>query len=200
MNALTLLKQDHGNVDELFRRFENAKPSDGAELARVRDKVVEQLSVHAAIEEQVFYPAVRAKLGDEAAFAVLEGLEEHHIVKRTLAELEKLPPTSDRFRPRMTVLIENVRHHIEEEENEIFEQVRDAFTVEELNELGEQLETMRAAAPTRPHVHLPDEPPLNVLLGLPVAIVDRTVSAAKQLVGGLVHGVNGGNGTGRNAP
>ena len=87
MNALTLLKQDHGNVEELFRRFETAAPDDAEELARVRDLVVEQLSRHSAVEEQIFYPAIRAKLGDDE-FTVLEGLEEHHIVKWTLTELE----------------------------------------------------------------------------------------------------------------
>jgi hemerythrin-like domain-containing protein len=188
MNALTLLKQDHGNVEELFRRFEAADPSDAAELVRVRDKIVEHLSAHAAIEEQVFYPAVRAKLGDVEAFTVLEGLEEHHVVKRTLSELEKLAPANDRFRPKMTVLVESVRHHVEEEENELFEKVRESFTVEELNELGEEMATMKQVAPTRPHPFVPDEPPLNVLIGLPVAIVDRTVSAAKHLVGGFVNG------------
>jgi hemerythrin-like domain-containing protein len=185
MNALTLLKQDHANVEELFKRFETAAPSDTAELARVRDIVIEQLSKHAAIEEQVFYPAVRAKLGDEQSFAVLEGLEEHHIVKITLAELEKMPPTHERFRPKMTVLIESVRHHVEEEENEIFEQVREAFTVEELNDMGEEMEKAKAIAPSRPHPLLPDQPPLNVLLGVPAAVIDLTVTTAKEFVGSL---------------
>lgn len=188
MNALTLLKQDHGNVEELFHQFETTEATETDELARIRDKVVEHLSKHAAVEEQVFYPAVRLKLGDDKAFTVLEGLEEHHIVKRTLSELEKLPPTDDRFRPKMTVLLESVRHHVEEEENDLFPTVRDAFSVEELNELGEQMATMKDVAPTRPHPLMPDEPPLNILVGLPVAIVDRTVSAAKHFVGGLVNG------------
>lgn len=188
MNALTLLKQDHGNVEELFRQFESADRSDTAELLRIRDKLTEHLSQHASIEEQVFYPAVRAQLGDEKAFGVLEGLEEHHIVKVTLSELEKLSPDHDRFRPKMTVLVESVRHHMEEEENDLFPKVREAFTVEELNDMGEQMATMKEVAPTRPHLFVPDEPPLNVLIGLPVALVDRTVNAAKHLVGGLVNG------------
>src|SRR5687767_8525452 len=106
MNALTLLKQDHGNVEELFHRFETAKPDDVEELARVRDLVIEHLSRHAVVEEQVFYPAIRTKLGDENSFTVLEGLEEHHAAKAMLSELEKLAPTHERFRAKFTVIIE----------------------------------------------------------------------------------------------
>jgi hemerythrin superfamily protein len=187
MNALTLLKQDHANVEELFMRFESTAPENTDELARIRDKVVEQLSKHAAIEEQLFYPAVCDKLGAERSFAVLEGLEEHHLVKITLSELVKMPPTHPRFRPKMTVLTESVRHHVEEEENEIFEQVREAFTVEELNELGDRMEELKAIAPSRPHPMIPDQPPLNILLGVPAAVIDLTVTTAKELVGSLVH-------------
>ncbi|HVM10827.1 MAG TPA: hemerythrin domain-containing protein, partial [Acidimicrobiales bacterium] len=147
MNALTLLKQDHGNVEELFHRFETCEPGDTVEMGRIRDKVIEHLAKHSQIEEQVFYPAVRAKLGDENAFEVLEGLEEHHVVKQTLSELEKMSPAHDRFRAKMTVLIESVRHHVKEEEEELFEKVRENFTIEELNDLGETMENIKPAMP-----------------------------------------------------
>jgi hemerythrin-like domain-containing protein len=190
MNALTLLKQDHGNVEELFHRFETAKPEDVEELSRVRDLVIEQLSRHAVIEEQVFYPAIRTRLGDEHAFTVLEGLEEHHAAKMMLSELEKLAPTHERFRAKFTVIIENVRHHVQEEEDDMFPLVRDAFTVEELNEMGEQMANAKAVAPTRPHPFVPDVPPFNILLGVPVAMIDGAITAGKEAVGRLVH-VNG---------
>ena len=186
MNALTLLKQDHGNVEELFRRFETAAADDVEELARVRDVVVEQLARHAAIEEQLFYPAVRDRLG-EHEFTVLEGLEEHHIVKWTLSELEKLAPSHERFRPKFTVLIESVRHHVEEEENDLFPKVRDAFTVEELNEMGERMEQAKTVAPTRAHPLVPDVPPFNVLVGVPMAVLDGAITAGKEAVERLVH-------------
>lgn len=190
MNALTLLKQDHGNVEELFHRFETAKPDDVDELARVRDLVVSHLSRHAAVEEQVFYPAIRERLGDETAATVLEGLEEHHLVKLALSELEKIDPTHERFRAKFTVLMENVRHHVEEEETDMFPLVRDAFTVEELNTMGETMETAKQAAPSRPHPFIPDVPPFNVLLGVPVAVLDGAITAGKQAVGRLVHSGN----------
>jgi len=183
MNALTLLKQDHGNVEELFRRFEACQPTDTAEIMRIRDKVIEHLAKHSQIEEQVFYPAIRAKLGDENAFEVLEGLEEHHVVKQTLSELEKMAPTHDRFRAKMTVLIESVRHHVKEEEEELFEKVREHFSVEELNEMGDTMEKIELVVPTRAHPLVPDQPPLNILFGLPVAVVDRGITFAKDVVG-----------------
>lgn len=186
MNALTLLKQDHGNVEELFHRFETAEPGDVAELARVRDLVVQHLSVHASIEEEGFYPVLRERLDPDAVATVLEGLEEHHIVKWTLRELEKMAPTDDRFVPKMTVLVESVRHHVEEEENDLFPKVRDAMTVEELDELGDTLDRLKDAAPTRPHPRVPDQPPLNILLGLPAAIVDRAMTLGKDAVGRVV--------------
>jgi hemerythrin superfamily protein len=187
MNALTLLKQDHGNVEELFHRFETCAPTDTTEMGRIRDKVIEHLAKHSQIEEQVFYPAVRAKLGDENAFEVLEGLEEHHVVKQTLAELEKMSPTHDRFRAKMTVLIESVRHHVKEEEEELFEKVRDNFTIEELNDLGETMENIKPAMPTRAHPFAPDQPPLNILVGLPVAVIDKGITLAKDVIGEVVN-------------
>ena len=186
MNALTLLKQDHGNVEELFHRFETCEPSDYEEMGRIRDKVIEHLAKHSQIEEQIFYPAVRAKLGDENAFEVLEGLEEHHVVKQTLSELEKMAPKHDRFRAKMTVLIESVRHHVQEEEEELFEKARDAFSVEELNEMGEAMENVKPIMPTRAHPFAPDQPPLNILVGLPVAVLDKGFTLAKGIVEEMV--------------
>lgn len=142
--------------------------------------MVRQLSTHSQIEEQLFYPSVRAKLGESCE--VLEGLEEHHLVKKTLAELERMRPDHERFRAKMTVLAEIVRHHVEEEENELFEKVRDSFTVEELNDLGESMEHAKETVSDRPHPLLPDQPPLNVLVGLPLALLDRGVSRARELV------------------
>lgn len=81
----------------MFKRFETSDKAH--ERREIVDHVIEQLSVHAAIEEQVFYPALRAEMED-AESDVLEALEEHHLVKLSLVELEKLPPTSERFEPR----------------------------------------------------------------------------------------------------
>ena len=181
MNALTLLKQDHQNVAALFERFEKAAPDDAEELRAVADKIVEHLSMHAAIEEQVFYPAVRAKAAEEEP-TVLEALEEHHAVKLLLREIEKLPPTDERFTAKLRVLVEQVRHHVEEEENELFPKAREAFTVQELEDVGTTMQQMKQTAPTRPHPFQPDTPPLNILIGLPVAVIDRVLTTGKRLL------------------
>lgn len=177
MNALTILKQDHNNVDALFTRFEKATAAD--EKREIVDKIIEQLSVHAAVEEQVFYPAVREAV-DEAESDVLEGLEEHHVAKWTLSELEKLKATDERFDAKVTVLIESVRHHVEEEENDMFSKVRDAMTAEQLEALGEAIEKAKETAPRRPHPRTPDTPPLNVLVGTPVALLDRAFQTGRD--------------------
>lgn len=186
MNALSVLKQDHGNVETLFKRFEAADEPD--ERREIVDHVIEQLSVHAAIEEQFFYPALRAEMPD-AASDVLEALEEHHLVKLSLVELERLPASSERFEAKVTVLIENVRHHVTEEEDELFPKVREAIPAHRLDELGDALDRAKETAPVRPHPFQPDVPPLNLVLGLPVALLDKGVTAAKQAAGQVLHRV-----------
>jgi hemerythrin superfamily protein len=182
MNALVLLKQDHNNVDALFSEFEQLGDKAYKAKRRVVDHIIEQLSVHAAIEEMVLYPAIRTKL-DDSQPEVLEALEEHHIVKWTLSELEGMDPAAERFDAKVTVLIESVRHHVEEEESDLFDLMRQAFTNQELEELGQQMEDAKATAPTRPHPRVPDVPPLNVLLGLPVAVLDRVLTTGRDAVG-----------------
>ena len=186
MNALTFLKQDHKNVEALFARFEELASGEGTKAkGDVVQKIITQLSVHAVAEEQVLYPAVREALSEETDL-VLEALEEHHAVKVMLAEIEKMPPTAERFDAKVKVVIENVRHHVEEEENELFPKIREAMTVQQLEQLGEALEKAKETAPTRPHPFQPDQPPLNVLLGAPVAVMDRAITTGKEFVGKLL--------------
>ncbi|MBL8951895.1 MAG: hemerythrin domain-containing protein [Myxococcaceae bacterium] len=118
MDALKLLKQDHREVEALFKRYERA--GDGATKAKkqLARRVTELLSKHAAVEEELLYPAAR-ELSKDLEDLVLEALEEHHVAKATLAELEKMSPDDERFDAKMTVLIENIRHHVEEEEGEL---------------------------------------------------------------------------------
>ena len=183
MNAITLLKQDHGNVESLFKRFE-ALPDDAEPVAKrdIVEKVITQLSVHAELEEQILYPAMRQKADDDSD--ILEAIEEHHVAKVLLSELDKLPATSERFDAKMAVLMENIRHHVEEEEADggLFDQVRKAFKANEIDDMGDRMEKLRKTAPTRPHPFSPDQPPLNTLVGLPVAVLDRIYTAGKQLV------------------
>lgn len=189
-DAISVLTDDHRTVEELFKRFE--KTTDRAIKTRTElvDRMLRELSIHAAIEEQLFYPRLRTA-GEKLKDEVLEGLEEHHVVKELLAEIEKMTPESERFEAKVTVLMENVRHHIEEEEGELFPRARRALTADELVELGEGLEAMKTVAPTRPHPHAPDEPPAN-LANLGVAGMDRArdgVDNAVEATGRVVRKV-----------
>jgi|SRR5579871_4827329 len=147
MDAVTLLRNDHRAVEKLFKAFEKAK--DSATKGQVVSEMITELSVHAVIEEQVFYPEVSREV-DGARPMILESLEEHHIVKWVLSELEAMSADDERFEAKATVLIENVRHHVQEEEQELFPQVRDAMGRKRLSEMGEQMEDLKKRAPTHP--------------------------------------------------
>ncbi len=180
MDAITLLKNDHKTVEKLFKQFE--KSGAGAFVAKrdLVDRMIKELSVHAVIEEQVFYPAIREQVSD-ANDMVLEALEEHHVAKQTLAELERMAPDHERFTAKVTVLIEAIRHHVEEEEGELFPEVRKAMGRKRLGEIGDQMEALKPNAPTRPHPNAPDEPPANVVTNTGAAVVDRAVTAGKEM-------------------
>ncbi|HZG93747.1 MAG TPA: hemerythrin domain-containing protein [Mycobacteriales bacterium] len=193
MDALTLLKNDHKTVEKLFKRFEKAEKSGGEDRKAIVDEVVRELSMHAAVEEQVFYPAVREGV-EEAEDVVLEGLEEHHIVKWTLSELDGMSADHERFNAKMSVLIESVRHHVEEEEGEMFPKVRSALGRKRLAEIGALMEQAKQVAPTKPHPRQPDEPPGNLVTGLSAAVVDRAVDVAKGATAAAADKVTGRSG------
>src|SRR6478736_141103 len=138
MDAITLLRNDHKTVEQLFKRFEKAGDRAYVEKRQIVDRIIEELSVHAAIEEQLFYPVARATVAGTEDIA-LESLEEHHIVKWLLSELVDLDPQAERFDAKVTVLIENVRHHVEEEATEFFPLARAALGRNDLNDLGDSL-------------------------------------------------------------
>ena len=172
MDAITLLKDDHAAVEKLFKQYEKLGDRALKSKQKTVSGIIKALSVHAAIEEQVFYPAVRKEV-EGANDDVLEAIEEHHIVKWELSELEKLAPDDETYDAKVAVLMENVRHHLEEEESELFPEVRKSLGRKALNEIGEALETSRKLAPTSPHPRSPSTPPGN-LVAAPVAkVVDK---------------------------
>ncbi len=181
-DAIVLLKNDHKTVEKLFKQFEGLGPNAVKTKRKVVDQIIEELSVHAAVEEQWFYPAVRTQVPD-LEDDVLEGLEEHHIVKWTLDELKDLPADAERFDAKVTVLIESVRHHVEEEETEIFPDVRKALGRKALQELGDQLEKAKTVAPTKPHPRAPSTPPANLVAGPGAAAVDAVTKKVRKAVG-----------------
>jgi len=183
MDAITLLKKDHRTVEDLFKRFE--KLGDRAKKGKqdVVERIIKELSVHAAVEEAVLYPAIRSAIEDKKVEeVVLESLEEHHIVKWTLSELDGMSPEHERFDAKVTVLIESVRHHVEEEEQELFPKLAEAFDKEHRNELGDALAAAKKVVPTRPHPRMPDEPPGNILGAPGAALVDKALDAGRKLM------------------
>lgn len=181
VDAIGLLKQDHRDVQQLFRRFEKAGDGAHKEKGRLVASMIEALSRHAAIEEMVFYPAVRREVPAEES-AVLEALEEHHVAKWLLSELESLEPDAERFDAKVTVLIESVRHHVKEEEGELFPKVRAALSRRQLLEIGDELRAAKRRAPTHPHPRSPDTPPANLVVGGAVAVMDKARDVGKKAV------------------
>jgi hemerythrin superfamily protein len=177
-DAIAFLKADHREVEKVFKAFEKTGERAYRSRRRLVDDMIRSLSQHAAIEEQVFYPAVRSAVPD-AKGDVLESLEEHHIVKWLLSELVNMDPTDERFEAKVTVLTEKVRHHVREEEGELFPEVRSEMSRKALVELGGELQKAKRVAPTRPHPRSPDEPPGNTLVGPVAAVVDRAINAVK---------------------
>jgi hemerythrin superfamily protein len=148
-NAIDLLIHDHRVVEELFAEFEKAGKRAFKTKQHIVEKFSKELTVHAYIEETIFYPTARTAV-PATKDHVLESIEEHHTVVWMLSELAKIDPTDERYDAKVTVLIENVRHHVEEEEEEWFPQVRKAIKASTLEELGERLAAAKADAPSDP--------------------------------------------------
>jgi hemerythrin superfamily protein len=148
-DAIVLLKEDHKTVERLFKKFEQAGDQAHATKRELVDSMIGELTAHAFIEETIFYPAAREAV-PETEDHVLESVEEHHVVVWLLSELATLAPEAENFDAKVTVLIENVRHHVEEEEQEWFPQVRKAMGRKRLQELGARMAEARSDAPRDP--------------------------------------------------
>ncbi|WP_042391247.1 hemerythrin domain-containing protein [Streptacidiphilus melanogenes] len=141
-DAIVLLKEDHKAVRKLFRQFH----AQGSDKGAVVSRILEELTVHTYIENEVMYPRVR-ELVPDLEQDILESFEEHHVADLLCAELAGMDPGDERFTAKATVLIENVDHHIDEEEGEWFPKVREALGRKELQEIGEQLLEAKQKAP-----------------------------------------------------
>ncbi len=133
LNAIELLKADHEKVKDLFDQFEETE--NAAEKKRLVDEACHELKIHSAIEEEIFYPAVRREISDEALMN--EADEEHHEAKVLIAELETMDGSESHFEAKFHVLSENIRHHIEEEETEMLPKAEE--TELDMDALGEEM-------------------------------------------------------------
>jgi len=146
-DAIVFLKDEHNQMRRLFREFEQAK--DAGRRGTAVTAIIEALTAHTYIENECMYPQVRQLVPDLES-DILESYEEHHVADVLTAELAAMRPTDEHYEAKATVLMENVKHHMEEEESEWFPKVRAAMGRKQLQELGEQLVALRKKAPTRP--------------------------------------------------
>jgi len=138
MNAIDLLKSQHHEVSKLFSQIEKAPTEEKTELF---EEIADKLAVHAAIEEHHFYPAVKAKRTEDI---LLESLEEHLGIKRVIADLLEVDAEDETFDAKVKVLKEQVEHHVEEEESDLFPKVKKLFDKEQLEAIGQEMSAEQA--------------------------------------------------------
>jgi len=148
-DAIVLLKNEHKEIRKAFRAFENAGDRAETRKAQLVDRMIELLTIHTYIENEVMYPQVRDLLPD-VEDDVLESYEEHHVADVLVMELATMKPSDERFDAKTTVLIENVEHHMSEEEDEWFPKVREGLGRKQLQEIGAEMIEKRKKAPRRP--------------------------------------------------
>ena len=144
MDALTLLEDDHKKMRKLLDELESTTERGVKTREELYATIKGELMVHEAIEEEIFYPALKEH--PKAEDIVLEGYEEHHVVDVVMAELEGLPVDDEVWGAKAKVMKENVEHHMEEEEGEMFKQARSVFDRDELDDLGNRMEARRRTA------------------------------------------------------
>jgi hemerythrin superfamily protein len=145
-DAIVLLKADHKELRSVFKQFQQAGDDATQKKGELVQRMIELLTVHTYLENELIYPEVRRLLPD-LEDDILESYEEHHVADVLCLELAALSPEAERFDAKTTVLIENVLHHIEEEEQDWFPKVRQGLGRKQLSELGERLQELRKTAP-----------------------------------------------------
>ena len=144
MDAIAMLKADHDKMKGLLEDLESTTERGVKTRQELFATIKGELTVHEVIEEEIFYPALREH--PKAKDIVLEGYEEHHVVDLLMGELEDLDVTDESWGAKALVMKENIEHHIEEEEGEMFKKARQVFDREELEDLGARMERRKASA------------------------------------------------------
>ena len=170
-DALEMLIADHRTVDALFDEYEAlGRDGDPAEKRRVVKEFTRELSVHAAIEEQYLYPLMAMVL-ENGREVVKETLAEHQQVKERLAALERA--RDDAMDAQVKALVGDIRHHVQEEENDLFPRLRERAGDAQMRAVGLMMRGTKLIAPTRPHPKAPNTPPGNFLVAPIAGMVDR---------------------------
>lgn len=169
-DVVGVLTHDHREVEELFAQIEVI--TDAEQLRVLTDQVIAELIRHSDAEEQYLYPAVREHIPGGDRLADKE-IKDHNEVEHALKTLEKMDTNDPNFMHAFRQMSNEVRAHVKEEEDELFPQLREHATAEQLRELGDKVQTAKKMGPTRPHPSTPDTPPMNKVLGASVGLVDR---------------------------
>jgi Hemerythrin HHE cation binding domain len=182
-DPIALVKQDHATVKDLFRRYEALGPGALRSRERIAERVIKELSVHAAMEEQVLYPNVRSAVPGGDAM-VEHGLDEHQKAKKLLLKLDRTDTSDAKFDTTMRKVIDDVRDHIKEEEapGGMLAGLRQAASRDQLADLAKLMRSAKKAAPTRPHPRAPKTPPGNIMLGTATAFVDKARDAGRRVL------------------
>jgi hemerythrin-like domain-containing protein len=144
MDAITLLKRDHDKVKRLLAELDTTTERGVKTRTTLFATIKGELTAHEAIEEEIFYPELKAH--PKAKDIVLEGYEEHHVVNEIMSELESTPVDDETWGAKASVMKENLEHHIEEEEGEMFKAARSVFDRAELDDLGQRMAARKEQA------------------------------------------------------
>ena len=170
MDIIELLTNDHAEVDDLFKRFE--KTDDAVEQGDLAKKIVHELSVHAAVEEQFVYPLARIKLTNGGLQAD-HAIEEHAQAKQLLSDIEKQEAGTAEFTKTVNELIETIRHHVEEEEGKLLPELRDATDADTRDKLGTVVDKAKGLVPTHPHPLVPGTATAQLVAGPWATVMDK---------------------------
>ena len=173
-DVIEVLEHDHREVEEMFKELESLRGASSDEDKARRKELAEQVTIelvrHSVAEEVLVYPQVEDKVGSDE---VKHAREEHAEAEETLKRLEKLDADDPAFDDELATLMEEIRHHIEDEEGEMFAQMRKTMDADELRDLGARVEAFKKVAPTRPHPSVPNEPLPRAMAGAPASLLDR---------------------------
>ena len=173
-DVIEVLEHDHREVEQMFAELESLRgASTDAQKARrkeLTDQVTIELVRHSVAEEVLVYPQVEEKVSEEEAE---HAREEHAQAEKTLKRLEKLDADDPAFDDELATLMGEIRHHIEDEEGEMFDHMRQTIEGDELRKLGERVEAFKKVAPTRPHPNVPNEAGARLAAGPAASLFDR---------------------------
>jgi len=173
-DVIEVLEHDHREVEEMFRELESLRGATTDEGRARRKAVAEQVTIelvrHSVAEEVLVYPRVADKVSQEE---VEHAREEHAEAERTMARLEGLDADDPGFDDELAELMQEIRHHIEDEEGSMFKHMREVLDPEELRSLGASVEAFKQVAPTRPHPNVPNTATARLAAGPAASLIDR---------------------------